>query len=335
MATGLRLADFSATPLYNIKAIVQATGISSSTLRAWERRYQVCLPHRSESGYRIYSERDLVIIRWLKEQVDAGMAISQAVAWLETLIKSSGCLDQVVLPGISAQQPESYSPPARERVTVCGTNQLVAELVSKLLRFDEHGAEQILTEAFSLYTLEHVGEHVIMPALVEIGDRWHHGEASVTQEHFATNILLLRLSAALRGACNSQRGPRIWVACSPTEQHEIGALLLSLYLRRAGYRVDYLGKDIPIDDLIGEVQREQPALILLSATTSDTLAHLGQLTAALIRLEPYRPLIGFGGQAFRDHPDLRGNIAGIYMGDSAVEAVEKADELLLQQEYHH
>jgi methanogenic corrinoid protein MtbC1 len=295
----------------------------------------VCLPHRTESGYRIYSERDLAIIRWLKQQVDAGMAISQAVSWLDTLVKRSGGLEQVALPGIHTEQPESYASLVRERATGFDTNQMVNELVNKLLRFDEPGASQILTEAFSLYSLEHVGEHVITPALFEIGERWHRGEASVTQEHFATNILLLRLSVALHGASSSLRGPRVWVVCSPAEQHEIGAMLLAIYLRRAGYRVDYLGKDIPIDDLIGEVLREQPALILLSATTSKTVAHLGQLTAALIQLEPYRPIIGFGGQAFRAHPELYCNIAGIYMGDSAMEAIEKADELLLQQKRHH
>ena len=83
--TNIRLSDYATTPLYNIKAVVQATGISPSTLRAWERRYHMCSPQRSESGYRLYSDRDVAIIRWLKSQVDAGMAISQAVAWLDSL----------------------------------------------------------------------------------------------------------------------------------------------------------------------------------------------------------------------------------------------------------
>ena len=96
--TDLRLGDFATTPLYNIKAVVQATNISPSTLRAWERRYHMCRPQRSESGYRLYSERDVAIIRWLKTQVDAGMAISQAVAWLESCREAEN-QDDAVLPG--------------------------------------------------------------------------------------------------------------------------------------------------------------------------------------------------------------------------------------------
>ena len=72
-----RYSDF---PLYNTKAVVQQTGIPAPTLRAWERRYTFLLPGRADNSYRRYSERDIAMIRWLKERVDAGMSISQAIA---------------------------------------------------------------------------------------------------------------------------------------------------------------------------------------------------------------------------------------------------------------
>lgn len=72
-----RYSDF---PLYNTKAVVQQTGIPAPTLRAWERRYTFLLPGRADNSYRRYSERDIAVIRWLKERVDSGMSISQAIA---------------------------------------------------------------------------------------------------------------------------------------------------------------------------------------------------------------------------------------------------------------
>ena len=72
-----RYSDF---PLYNTKAVVQQTGIPAPTLRAWERRYTFLSPGRADNSYRLYSERDIAIIRWLKARVDAGMSISQAIA---------------------------------------------------------------------------------------------------------------------------------------------------------------------------------------------------------------------------------------------------------------
>ena len=72
------LARYSDDALYNIKAMEQATGVAASTLRVWERRYGVPTPHRNDTGYRLYSERDIATVIWLKGQLDEGLSISQA-----------------------------------------------------------------------------------------------------------------------------------------------------------------------------------------------------------------------------------------------------------------
>lgn len=324
----LRLNEYPATPLYNIKAVVQATGISPSTLRAWERRYKVCQPQRTESGYRLYSDRDIAMIRWLKVQVDAGMAISQAVSWLDSLAEEAAGLENVALPGLNGSPLRPVQTPAQARRDASDSGALIRGLVNALLRFDEQRAEAILTEAFGLYPLEYVGEEIVTPALIEIGERWHNGEISVTLEHYATNYLIQRLAVLLRGATGMQTGPLIWVACAPSELHEIGALLLVIYLRRAGHRVHYMGKDIPVDDFVSEVQRARPAMVLLSASMPDSVVELATLTAALLQIDPQPPFVGYGGRVFRERPTLRDTIAGVYMGDTAYEAVANTNERL-------
>src|SRR6202011_4682828 len=74
------LDHYADVPLFNTKAVVQQTGIAAPTLRAWERRYTILSPERAQNDYRLYSERDIALIGWLKERVDAGMSISQAFA---------------------------------------------------------------------------------------------------------------------------------------------------------------------------------------------------------------------------------------------------------------
>jgi methanogenic corrinoid protein MtbC1 len=120
----------------------------------------------------------------------------------------------------------------------------------------------------------------------------------------------------------------IWVGCAPKEEHEIGALLLTIYLRRAGYQVQYLGKNIPINDFTADAQRYRPAMILLSATTEEAAHQLAQLTTALSNLADQRPIIGYGGRVFKNRPELRDQITGIYMGDTALEAIDSTNELL-------
>src|SRR6266702_1364221 len=74
------LEHYSNVPLFNTKAVVQQTGITAPTLRAWERRYMILSPERAQNDYRLYTERDIAIIHWLKDRVDAVMSISQAIA---------------------------------------------------------------------------------------------------------------------------------------------------------------------------------------------------------------------------------------------------------------
>jgi DNA-binding transcriptional MerR regulator/methylmalonyl-CoA mutase cobalamin-binding subunit len=330
VAPEIQLSDFATTPLYNIKAVVQATNISPSTLRAWERRYHMCQPQRSDSGYRLYSDRDIAIIRWLKAQVEAGMSISHAVAWLQNLMDEGENGQVVLLPDPAGRVLEASQPATLSQLDVQNFSTLHRKLLEALLLYNEHEAEQVLSSAFALYSMEQTGEHVIVPTMVEIGERWHRNEISVTREHYATNYLLQRLAAILRVAPNGYVGPVVWVGCAPGERHEMGVLLLCIYLRRAGFQVRYLGQDLPEEDLLKEAVLQKPALILFSAAGSDSASRLQQLCERVVELDPPRPIVGYGGRAFNMHPELRDRMAGIFMGASAVEAVETVSELLAE-----
>lgn len=323
----IRLSEYATTPLYNIKAVVQTTGISPSTLRAWERRYNMCQPQRSGSGYRLYSDRDIAVIRWLKTQVDAGMAISQAVAWLETLGVDAQHADEAVLPNstVKAEMRASLTP---SRLEPRSLTTLQTELVDALTNFDEATAEQLMAEAFALYSIEQVGEELIAPVLGTIGDRWHRGELSITREHFATNYLLQRLTAILRAVPNLGTGASIWVGCAPGEMHEVGAVLLTIYLRRAGLPVHYLGQNLAASDLIEDMKHLQPAMVLLSASTLDAVQGLADMSVHFDNFDTPKPIIGYGGRAFVGQPELRRLVAGVFLGDSGHEAVDRVRKLL-------
>src|ERR1700724_1504916 len=98
------LEYYADVPLFNTKAVVQKTGIAAPTLRAWERRYTILAPERAQNDYRLYSERDIAIIGWLKDRVDVGMSISQAIALFRHLEEEQNQLHRKDLP------PESTSP---------------------------------------------------------------------------------------------------------------------------------------------------------------------------------------------------------------------------------
>lgn len=335
----VNLGEYLSTPLYNIKAVVQATEISPSTLRAWERRYNVCRPERSDSGYRLYSDRDVAIIRWLKMQVDAGMSISQAVAWYESIVAESESLDEVVLPGAPRSTPSAIGSnntvgqsTINASAPVRSLEALQQDLLNALLDYDEWRAEQIVSEAFAMYTFEQIGEELITEVLKEVGDLWHKGQLSVSHEHYASSYLKHRLSAMLRTIPhNSRPTPLVWVGCAPGEQHEIGAMLLSIYMRRAGYQVRYFGQNLLSEDFVAEVAKYTPQMVLFSASTEETAAELKHLAAELVALNQERLLIGYGGRIFNEVSDLRQEVPGVFLGDTAKDAVEIVDELLRKE----
>src|SRR4051812_50169547 len=65
---------------YRIKRVAQVTGINPATLRAWERRYNLIAPGRTDSGYRLYSDEDVAMLSRIKQLTDEGLTIGEAIA---------------------------------------------------------------------------------------------------------------------------------------------------------------------------------------------------------------------------------------------------------------
>lgn len=295
MAEEPRLNGYDDTPVYTIKTVVQETGIAPATLRAWERRYGVLSPGRSDGGYRLYSERDIATLRWLKNQVDAGVSISRAVALLEIRHRAGE------EPELEVERGPHHLAPAEN---VRGTETIVEELVDSLTLFQEPHAEAVLAEAFALYPVDVVAEEIIAPTLVEMGERWHRGEASVVQEHFATAFLRRRLTALFHAYPQPLSGPLAITGSGPSEWHDVGILLVSLSLRRHGWRVIYLGQNVPAEHLLREVRKLRPDMICLSAATRDSAAALEEIYEQVTELPDPKPRLVFGGRAFNAHPEL-------------------------------
>lgn len=209
------LQNLSNAPVFNTKAVARETGVPADTFRAWERRYGVPQPQRTPGGHRLYSERDIAIIRWLRDRTAEGVTISHAVMLLGESIEAT--------PAEEVVASESR-----------GFEQLVDEFVQALVEFDALQADRLMSEAFAIYPFEQVLLQLAQPALIEVGDRWHRGEISVAAEHFATQFVRRKLAGLLSLFDGSGQRGTIIVGCAPSELHDVGALLSSLFLARRG-----------------------------------------------------------------------------------------------------
>jgi MerR family transcriptional regulator, light-induced transcriptional regulator len=297
--------DVDGEPIYNMKAVVEATGISAATLRAWERRYGALSPGRTDSGYRLYSARDIAVLRWLKARVDEGMSISQAIG---------------LLAHRRPQESNSVRPAGAGELR--GPRDARESLLGALTHFDEGAAERVLEEAFAVYGLESVAEQILTPAMVQIGQLWHEGRASTAAEHFATNYLRRKLDAIINAAPQATAGPLVVLGCGPGDWHELGLLLIHLMLRRRSVNTIYLGQNVPLAQFVEEMERLKPAIIVMGATTVDVVPGLIEIGAGVQAMPAPRPIFAFGGRVFVSEPELRTRVPGVFLGEDARTAVD-------------
>jgi methanogenic corrinoid protein MtbC1 len=311
-------ADFSNyddKPLYNTRAVVHATGIPASTLRAWERRYHILAPRRTSKAYRLYSERDIATIRWLHQQLQNGLTISQAAA----LLTAQQSEDQQSLSAPRASEMASALP--------ADLATLAQRLYHAFLTFDEQEAEAITSLALAYHAVDEVCLDLLAATQTEIGEGWHRGEVPVTAEHFGSNFVRSKLFTLLQLMPAGMGGPLVIVACAPEEQHEIGALLVALFLRWSGYHILYLGQNVPITAMLNTVRSLQPTLVCMSATTELTAHHLAEFSRELAQLA-HPPRFVFGGGAYVRNPDLQGEVEGHYIAGNAREVPPAVESLL-------
>jgi methanogenic corrinoid protein MtbC1 len=309
-------------PIYNIKAVARLTGVAADTLRRWESRYGIMHPQRTAGGYRMYSQHDVDTIRWLKDRVEEGLSISRACELLRQ--EGDGAWDRPA-------PPPAPGPGTPLGVGARPISALVEELLVAYHDTDEHAANKILNDALALYSLEQVINELIYPSLTEVGDRWMRAEFTVAQEHFASALVRGRLANLFHSSPYFAAGPLILVACAPGELHEIGAQVLALFLRRSGYRVVYLGQNVPDESLVSMVRTLRPALVCCSASRAETAANLRYLAEAVQQMRAesgWAPVLAFGGSVFNRHPDLAAKMGAAYLGTDASAAVEQVGALL-------
>lgn len=306
----------SDNPKFTIKNVAIQTGILPVTLRAWERRHDLLSPHRSDNKYRLYSERDIAILRWIKSRVDNGLSISAAVDELHTLQRNN------VWPEAIPAAPEA---PTKKPALPTGS---YVNLLSKaLMQHDEASSDHLIKDILSSYDLMTICLEIFVPSLILIGEAWYRGEIRVTTEHFASAYLRGKLLNLFQTYPTRRSAPFILAGCGPNEQHEIGSLMIATLLRSQGYRVEYLGPDIPIEDLVEYARYEKPAMVILSASTESTAYELRNVQEKLNKLR-FPPVFGYGGGAFNDNEGLRNRTPGYYLGRSLDIAIKEINLLL-------
>lgn len=311
------IAEFSKDGKYTIKVVSERTGVRPVTLRAWERRYDLLEPDRLENNYRIYSERDIQVIRWITHRLDDGLSISIAVREYKKLRGE----------GIWPEALPSILPPTQPKEPGHPPEVYAEKLYEVLINHDEAQAKQITDSIQSMFDLTTIFLEIFAPCLYKMGDAWYRGEIRIATEHFASAFIRGILMNLLQAFPVYNQAPTILIGCAPEEFHEIAPLMLSVLLRREGYQVKFLGADLPVDDLILYTGEISPEMTILSAGFEHTARPLFKMQTKLDDL-PAKPILGFGGRYFNENPKELERMQGFFLGNSLDQAIQKVHDLL-------
>lgn len=252
-------------PLLRIGELSRRTGVNAETLRAWERRYDLLSPARSDGGFRLYGTADEERVRTMRALIASGLSAAEAAR-----LARSGSVPTPAPPGLA---------------TLEGADRRLREALE---RFSEAQATAVLDEAIAALSVDALVDLVVLPALREVGERWERGEATVGQEHFATNIVRGRLAGLARN-WGAGSGPLAILACPPGELHDMGLFAFGLVLRARGWRLAYLGANAPLETIADAAKYLKPHIVVLAALTPEPfrsaigeIARLGERTRVLL-----------------------------------------------------
>ena len=214
--------------MYPIKAAAALAGLTTGTLRAWERRYGAIRPVRDAQGRRLYDPATIARLARLHRLTGRGHPIRDLAAL------DDDALDRLLDEGRQA----AYG----------GVEALPARMLDAIADYRVDAFDRDLAVAIATLPVPVLMPRVVMPLLREVGLRWADGRLAVAQERLVSSLLRMRLLAVLSPPPRERR-PRVLFATLPGEGHELGLLGAALQAHEAGTPLLYLGTELPAAEI--------------------------------------------------------------------------------------
>jgi MerR family transcriptional regulator, light-induced transcriptional regulator len=232
--------------LFPIREVSRLTGVNPVTLRAWERRYGLIQPTRTDSGHRLYSQADIDSVRSILAWIERGVAVSKVG---KILAKSDSI--------------KAASAPVYQEVSINEWADWQAQLRNAIGAFDEVKLDRLYGQVFSSYPLAVVFQDILMPLWQELLLR--QDEFGQTSEWlFFDTFLRARILQRLQSLRSHAEG-RVLLAALPGRCRELELLVAALLLSGSDNAISVLGLGQPVEELTLVCERMQPqALVLFS-----------------------------------------------------------------------
>jgi DNA-binding transcriptional MerR regulator/methylmalonyl-CoA mutase cobalamin-binding subunit len=277
--------DADLVPRHPIRVIARRTGLTAATIRAWERRYGAVEPGRSDGGQRLYTDRDLVRLDTLRRLTEAGRSIS-AVAALSP--------DEAAA---LLAEDEAAAAASERTLAVASPDDWTGQAYARLRGLDDAGLDRTLRRALAVLGAHRFLSGVAAPLLRRVGAGWHAGDISPAQEHLGSAVVDRILAEIASHSSTNEGSKRLVVATLRGELHALGARLVAAVAALEGWRVSYLGADLPAVDIAAAASALGADIVAVSMVARDALeVQARELATLRAELDPEVELL-VGGSA--------------------------------------
>lgn len=269
---------------HSIGVASDRTGVSAATLRAWEDRYGAVRPDRSAGGHRLYTDRELRRLRILKRLTDHGHRIG-------------GIADRPT-PELAGMLEDERAPePDGSRDAAGSARDVVEELRGAVERYDPDRLEAGLRRAALHLPVGRLVGDVVVPLMRGVGEAWRDGDLSPAQEHLVSGVVARTLGWVMDGLAAPEGAPSVVVAVPEGQRHELGAMLAAATAASAGWRVVYLGGDLPGEDVARAAAETGATAVALSLVHPEGEPSTARALRRLRQGLPGRVTLIVGGRA--------------------------------------
>jgi len=300
---------------FQIKIVSQMTGLSEFVIRAWEKRYAAVNPSRTETNRRLYSEEDIQKLKLLNEAVQRGHNISGvanlSISELQAVLRSK--------PVTSVNQEDLPS------VTFTDFDSIINSCMEAIKDYNGKALETFLLKASSKMSQPQLIEKLIVPLIYKVGDLWHDGYIRVANEHLASAVIRSFLSNLIERQISPENAPVIISATPRGQEHELGAMIAGVVAASAGWKVIYLGPNLPAEEIAAAADILQAKVVALSIVYPNDDLQLKKDLLNLKQMLPENIYLIIGGRAAPGYSDILDEISAILVKDTKQLSIELGD----------
>ena len=266
---------------YSIRVASRLTGVSSDTLRMWERRYGFPKPVRNESQVRVYTDADIERLVLVSRALKAGFRSG------EVIHRDTEQLRKLLVDATRSEPGDGLHAPT------------IDSLMGRLMADDPQGLREELRKSVALLGAKQFLMDVAAPLVEQVGTAWAAGRIAIRHEHLVSEVLSSKLRLLLSAYEDRAGGPVVLLATLSEEQHGLGLDMVALYLALEGATPRLLGVNTPPDQIAEAARAFSATVVGLSISeASDLKATEGHLRRVLSAL-PSEVRVWLGGRNAR------------------------------------